>query len=147
MHILKTPPARLLPALAVLALLLATLPGCAHMPGMLGGSGDTVLVLDGDQAHEATVQQGHLLILDMRNPSASGYVFAGTSFDPEMLRLDGIVQQPGGRVRYQFMATDRGASDIQIKIRKDEPGYRPDVYKRVRVTIEQQPGGPQFGEQ
>jgi len=141
MHIpIPSPRTRPLPLFATLALLLllAALPGCAHMPSMLGGSDDTVLILDGEQAHEATLLQGRLLILDMRNPSISGYAFAGASFDPEMLRLDGIVQQPGGRVRYLFRATNKGESDIQIKIKKDEPGYRPDVYKRVHVTIGQQ---------
>lgn len=124
-----------LPLLALL-LMLAALPGCVSMPKMLGGSGDLTLTLDGEQNHEATLQKGQALSLDMRDPTASGYVFSGASFDPTLLRLDGIVHQPGGRVRYQFSATDKGASDIQIKIRRNEPGARPDVYKRVHVIAE-----------
>jgi len=121
-----------------LALLLLTtaLPGCLSMPKMLGGSGDMTLTLDGEQNFEATLAKGQVLSLDMRDPAASGYVFAGTSFDPVLLRLDGIVHQASGRVRYQFSATDKGESDILIKIRKNEPGSRPDVFKRVHVKTE-----------
>lgn len=125
-----------LPLLALALLLLAALPGCLSMPKMLGGSGDLTLTLDGEQNHEATLAKGQILSLDMRDPAASGYVFAGTSFDPTLLRLDGIVHQPGGRVRYQFSATDKGESDIQIKIKRNEPGNRPDVYKRVHVIAQ-----------
>ena len=144
MHTPKPHPPQRLLLLAALALVLlalvlltVTLPGCVTMPKMLGGAGgDVTLTLDGEQVHEATLAKGRTLILDMRDPAASGYIFAGTSFDPDMLRLDGIVHQVSGRVRYQFSATAKGASDIQIKIKKDVPGYRPDIYKRVRVTIE-----------
>ena len=126
------------PLLALLALLLltATLPGCLSMPKMLGGTGDVVLNLDGEQDHEVTLVMGNMLTLDMHDPSLSGYVFAGTLFNPDQLRLDGIVRPGSGRVRYMFAATAKGESDIQIKIRKEEPGYRPDVYKRVHVTIQ-----------
>lgn len=120
--------------LATALLLTLALPGCLSMPAMLGGSEDTVLTLDGEQAHEVTLVQGRTLILDLRDPVASGYVFAGTAFDPERLRLDGIVPRAGSRVRYLFTATAKGESDIQIKIKKEVPGYRPDVYKRVHVT-------------
>jgi hypothetical protein len=138
MHSHKPHTVRPLPLLAVLALLLLTaaLPGCLSMPTMLGGSEDTTLTLDGEQVHGVTLKAGRTLILDMRDPALSGYVFAGTSFDPDKLRLDGIMPQGAGRVRYLFSATAKGESDIQIKIKKDTPGYRPDVYKRVRVTIE-----------
>jgi hypothetical protein len=127
------------PLLAVglcLLLLAAALPGCARMPRMLGGSSDVNLTLDGEQVHEASLPRGRALTLEMRDPALSGYVFAGTAFDPDLLRLDGIEPQPGGRVRYLFTAKAKGETDIQIKIKKNEPGYRPDVYKRVRVTIE-----------
>ncbi|MHC1699456.1 MAG: hypothetical protein AB9900_00555 [Humidesulfovibrio sp.] len=136
---MRTPQPSLLPRaalLAALALLLLALPGCLNMPRMLGGTGDATLVLDGEQGHEVTLRQGHTLTLDMRDPALSGYVFAGTSFAPDLLRLDGIEPRTGGRVRYLFTATAKGQSDIQIKIKKNEPGYRPDVYKRVRVTID-----------
>jgi hypothetical protein len=124
--------------LAALALLLLTmlLPGCLSMPRILGGSGDMTLTLDGEQVHAATLARGQTLTLDMRDPAASGYGFAGASFDPDLLRLEGIERLAGGRVRYLFSATAKGESDIQIKIKKDEPGYRPDVYKRVRVSIQ-----------
>ena len=145
MHSPKLPTSRPLPLLAppiasllaTLALLLAVaLPGCLKVPAMLGGSEDTTLTLDGEQAHVAKLARGRALVLDMRDPAASGYVFAGASFDPDLLRLDGIDRLAGGRVRYLFSATAKGESDIQIKIKKDEPGYRPDVYKRVRVSIQ-----------
>ena len=124
--------------LALLALLLTTtLPGCLSMPKMLGGTSDVTLTLDGEQVHEVTLAMGNMLTLDMRDPSLSGYVFAGTLFDPDQLRLEGIVRPDLGRVRYMFAATAKGESDIQIKIKKEEPGYRPDVYKRVHVTIQQ----------
>lgn len=139
MHHPKPPlirPVRLLAPVLALLLLATALPGCLSMPKMLGGTGDTALTLDGDQSHEATLPTGRTLTLDMRDPSSSGYVFAGTSFDPDLLRLDGIERPAAGRVRYLFTTTAKGQSDIQIKIKKDEPGYRPDVFKRVRVTIE-----------
>jgi len=122
-------------ALLALLLLTAALPGCLSMPKMLGGTSDVTLILDGEQVHEVTLAMGNMLTLDMRDPSLSGYVFAGTLFDPDQLRLDGIVRPDSGRVRYMFAATAKGESDIQIKIKKEEPGYRPDVYKRVHVTI------------
>lgn len=122
-------------AALALCLLAAMQTGCARMPRMLGGSGDLTLVLDGEQNHHASLAKGRALTLDMRDPAQSGYVFAGASFDPALLRMEGITPQPGGRVRYQFVATATGETDIQIKIRKDEPGYRPDVYKRVRVAV------------
>lgn len=123
---------------AALALCLASglLPGCLSLPRMLGGSGDATLTLDGEQDHAVTLPSGRTLALDMRDPAQSGYAFAGTSFDPALLRLEGITPQAGGRVLYQFLTTGAGEADIQIKIRKNEPGYRPEVYKRVRATIE-----------
>ncbi len=119
-----------------LCLLSAGLPGCARLPRYLGGSGDVTLVLDGDQIHETSLPKGRTLTLDLRDPGAKGYVFAGTSFNPALLRLDGIEPQAGGRVRYKFTATDAGQTDIQIKIKKNEPGYLHEVFKRVNVTIE-----------
>lgn len=119
-----------------LALLLAALPlGCAKMPRMLGGSGDLTLTLDGEQNHEASLPAGRTLTLDLRDPAASGYVIAGTSFDPVLLRLEGIEPRDRGRLRYVFAAVAPGQAEIQIKIRKNEPGYPPDVFKRVRVEI------------
>jgi len=129
-------PRLFLRAALALCLLALTLPGCASMPRMLGGSGDANLVLDGEQLHETSLPQGRSLTLDMRDPITSGYVFAGTLFDPALLRLEGIEPRPGNRVRYQFTALAKGETDIQIKIKRNDPGYRPDVYKRVRVTIE-----------
>lgn len=111
--------------------------GCAHVPRMLGGSGDVEMRLDGEQAHAVNLPLGHILTLDMRDPGLSGYVFAGTVFDSNLLRLAGIEPFDGGkRVRYTFTALAEGECDIVIKIRKNEPGYRPDVFKRIRVTIE-----------
>lgn len=129
--------ARLTALLLVLAALLAVAGGCSSMPRMLGGSGDLRLVLDGEQDHAGSLPAGRLLTLDMRDPGASGYVFAGTSFDAALLRLDGIQPAEGGRVRYLFTALGQGECEVLIKIRKTEPGYRPDVFKRVRLTITQ----------
>lgn len=110
--------------------------GCAHMPRMLGGSGDLDLRLDGEQVHEASLSVGRSLILDMRDPGLSGYVFSGTVFDTNQLRLVGIEPFDGGkRIRYTFTTLAEGESEVVIKIRKPEPGYRPDVFKRVRLTI------------
>ena len=120
------------------ALLLASLLtlGCAHMPRMLGGTGDLELRLDGEQLHEESLRAGSVLVLDMRDPGQSGSQFAGTSFDTNLLRLDGIEPVEGGkRVRYTFTALAEGEGEIQIKIRKPEPGYRPDTFKLVRLTI------------
>lgn len=123
----------LLAALALLALLAA---GCAHMPRMLGGSGNVSLRLDGEQRHEASVPAGSLLVLDMRDPGLSGYLFAGTSFDPALLRLDGIEPfEEGRRVRYTFTALAEGQCDVVIKIRRPEPGTLPDIFKHVKITI------------
>jgi hypothetical protein len=106
------------------------------MPRMLGGSGDLDLRLDGEQLHEASLPVGRSLVLDMRDPGLSGYVFSGTVFDTSQLRLTGIEPVDGGaRIRYTFTALAEGESEVVIKIRKPEPGYRSDVFKRVRVTI------------
>jgi len=137
------PPRRLPPRRAILAARLAlglvlalALSSCLSMPKMLGGSDDAVLVLDGEQGHEVRLPKGAALTLDMRDPGLSGYSFAGASFDPDLLRLDGITPPTSGRVRYMFSAKAKGESDIQIKIKKSEPGYRPDAYKLVHVIIE-----------
>jgi hypothetical protein len=106
------------------------------MPRMLGGSGDLDLRLDGEQVHEASLPVGRTLVLDMRDPGLSGYVFSGTVFDTTQLRLVGIEPVDGGaRIRYTFAALAEGESEVVLKIRKPEPGYRSDVFKRVRVTI------------
>lgn len=120
-----------------LALALLLTAACGHMPRMLGGSGDLELRLDGEQVHEASLPMGRVMILDMRDPGQSGYLFSGTSFDSKLLRLDGIEPYDGGRrVRYTFTALAEGECDVLIKIKKNEPGYRPDTFKRIRVTIE-----------
>jgi len=122
--------------LACLVLLGALTVGCAHMPRMLGGSGDLNMRLDGEQVHEASLAVGHTLVLDMRDPGLSGYVFSGTVFDTNQLRLVGIEPfDGGGRIRYTFATLAEGESEVVLKIRKPEPGYRSDVFKRVRVTI------------
>lgn len=123
-----------LPLACLLLTLLAF--GCAHMPHMLGGTYDLDMQLDGEQVHEASLPVGSIMVLDMRDPALSGYAFAGTSFDSNLLRLDGIEPTDGGkRVRYTFTALAEGECDVMVKIRKPEPGYRPDIFKRVRVTI------------
>lgn len=129
--------ARLLFTCALLALCLAPL-GCAHMPRMLGGTGDLELRLDGEQTHEASLPVGRILSLDMRDPGLSGYVFTGTVFNTNMMRLDGIEPMDGGRrVRYTFTALAEGETEVAFKIRKPDPGYRPEVFKRVKVIITQ----------
>jgi len=122
--------------LACLVLVSALAFGCAHMPRMLGGSGDLDLRLDGEQLHEASLPVGRSLVLDMRDPGLSGYVFSGTVFDTTQLRLMGIEPVDGGaRIRYTFTTLAEGESEVVIKIRKPEPGYRSDVFKRVRLII------------
>ena len=129
--------ARLFFTCALLALCLAPL-GCAHMPRMLGGTGDLELRLDGEQTHEASLPVGRILSLDMRDPGLSGYVFTGTVFNTNMMRLDGIEPMDGGRrVRYTFAALAEGETEVAFKIRKPDPGYRPEVFKRVKVIITQ----------
>jgi len=114
----------------------AALSACSYMPRMLGGSADVELKLDGEQKHATELPEGKMLTLDMRDPHASGYVFSGTSFDPALLKLDNIEPYDGSkRVRYIFTTLAEGESDIVIKIRREEPGYRPDVFKRITVTI------------
>ncbi|GAB6127282.1 hypothetical protein [Humidesulfovibrio idahonensis] len=126
---------RLSRALLCLAFL-ALFSACSYMPRMLGGPADVDLKLDGEQKHATDLPVGKRLTLDMRDPHASGYVFAGTSFDPALLRLDNIEPYDGSkRIRYAFTTLAEGESDIVIKIRKEEPGYRPDVFKRITVTI------------
>ena len=128
-------PAQLFLCLALLTMLAA---GCAHVPRMLGGNGNENLMLDGEQKHETDLPVGHSLTLDMRDPALSGYMFSGTLFDTSLLRLDGIEPYDGGkRVRYMFTALAQGECDVVIKIRKNEPSYIPDVFKRIRVTITQ----------
>ncbi len=137
----SSPPRSLRPARSVscliclvLAALLAS--GCAHVPRVLGGTGNENLMLDGEQKHETDLPVGHTLTLDMRDPSLSGYVFSGTAFDAKLLRLEGIEPYDGGkRVRYMFTTLAEGECEVVIKIRKNEAGYIPDVFKRIRVTI------------
>lgn len=127
--------ARLFLTCALLALSLTPL-GCAHMPRMLGGTGDLELRLDGEQTHEASLSVGRILSLDMRDPGLSGYVFSGTVFNTSMMRLDGIEPMDGGRrVRYSFTALAEGETEVAFKIRKPDPGYRPEVFKRVKVIV------------
>lgn len=131
-----SPPRHLFALLACLVLLCLVASGCGHVPRMLGGSTNLDLRLDGEQKHQAELPVGSTLALDMRDPGASGYVFAGTSFDTRLLRLDGIEPAEGGRrYRYTFTALAEGQCDIIIHIRKAEPGYRPDVFKFVQVNI------------
>lgn len=110
----------LLFALGLIALASFALGGCASMPRMLGGgNGDVLLNVDGEQKHETSVPHGQTLTLDMRDPGPSGYGFAGTVFDPNMMRLEAIEQPEGGaRARYVFTALRPGETDIQIKIHK-----------------------------
>lgn len=110
----------LLFALALIALASFALGGCASMPRMLGGgNGDVLLNVDGEQKHETSVPHGQTLTLDMRDPGPSGYGFAGTVFDPNMMRLEAIEQPEGvARARYVFTALRPGETDIQIKIHK-----------------------------
>jgi len=129
--------ARMFFTCALLALCLLAV-GCAHMPRMLGGTGDLELRLDGEQTHEASLPVGRILSLDMRDPGLSGYVFTGTVFNTNMMRLDGIEPMDGGRrVRYTFTALAEGETEVAFKIRKPDPGYRPEVFKRVKVIITQ----------
>lgn len=122
----------------LLLLLVLTLCSCASMPRMLGGGGDVILSLDGDQFHEAKLASGRTLSLELRDPSPKGYALAGTLFDTRLLRMEGIEQREGGRLRYQFRTLDLGQSDIVIKIRRqDQPKGAQEVFKRVAVTIEQ----------
>jgi len=115
---------------------LAMFSACSYMPRMLGGSTDVDLRLDGEQKHATDLPVGKKLTLDMRDPHTSGYVFSGTSFDPALLHLDNIEPYDGSkRIRYAFTTLAEGECDIVIKIRKEEPGYRPDVYKRITVII------------
>jgi len=120
-----------------LVMLLLTLAGCAAFPHMFGGdASDTLVRLDGDQKHEATVVVGRMLVLDVRDPASKGYTFAGVSFDPTMLRLEGIDQPKGeARARYQFQTLAQGVTDVFIKIH--QPGKKPEVFKQVTVTVEQ----------
>jgi hypothetical protein len=116
--------------------LLAGLAACSVMPRMLGGSANVDLQLDGEQQHKTELPVGKTLTLDMRDPGISGYIFAGTSFNPDLLRLDSIIPfDEGRRVRYVFTTLAEGECDIIIKIRTKEPGYRPDVFKQIKVTI------------
>lgn len=118
----------------ILPLLLSA---CGHMPRvpqMLGGSPDVELRLDGEQTHQAETAAGHALVLDMRDPGSSGYTFAGAAFDTDLFRLE-LIEPSGGRVRYTFRALKPGEGEIAIKITRKEPGYKPDVFKRVRVTV------------
>ncbi len=147
-----TPAKPLLLALALFALTPLALGGCASMPRMLGGgNGDVLLNVDGEQKHETSVPHGQTLTLDMRDPKPSGYGFAGTVFDPNMMRLEAIEQPEGGaRARYVFTALRPGETDIQIKIhklgqigqnmqtgQKTQAGQRPELFKFVTVKVEQ----------
>ncbi|MDR3640506.1 MAG: hypothetical protein P4L39_04210 [Humidesulfovibrio sp.] len=129
------------PALRLAALLLClALPpafaACSHIPRMLGGSANVELQLDGEQQHQTDLPVGKTLTLDMRDPGASGYLFAGTSFNPDLLRLDSIIPfEEGTHVRYVFTTLAEGQCDIIIKINRKEPGYRPDIFKMISVTI------------
>lgn len=127
---------RLAPRILMLLLTAMFLAGCTQIPRMIGGTGNENLWLDGEQKHETDLPVGHALTLDMREPGLSGYMFSGTLFDSNLLRLDSIEPYDAGqRVRYRFTALASGECDVVIKIRKNDPGYRPDVFKSIHVTI------------
>lgn len=123
--------------LAVLAGLL--LSACS----LLGGPSPSVLRLDGEQRGSASLDPGQTLVLDLRNPGAGGYQFAGASFDPAVLRLESNILSPGedragdfGRACFEFLALAPGRTELVIKIHRPfEKDVPPEVYKAVEVRV------------
>ncbi len=110
---------------------------------LLGGPSPSVLKLDGDQRASASLDVGQTLVLDLRNPGAGGYQFAGASFNPAVLRLESNILSPGedragdfGRARFEFLALAPGRTEVVIKIHRPfEKDVPPEVYKAVDVRV------------
>ena len=126
---------RLLPVLGLLAL-----SACSW----LGGGSPSVLVLDGEMHFVRALDVGQTLVLDVRNPGSGGYQFAGTAFDPSILRLELNTLTPPeqiragdfGRARFEFLALAPGRTDVVIKIHRPfEKDVPPEAYKVVEVRV------------
>jgi hypothetical protein len=130
---MHNPRALLIPALLACCLGASA---CAHIPRWMGGSPDIHMRLDGEQSYEATVSVGHTLSFDVRDPKAAGYMFSGTYFEPALFRMGDIVRsEDASRLTYTFTALAVGEGDILIKIKLQKPGFQPEVFKRIHVTV------------
>ncbi|MDK2956264.1 MAG: hypothetical protein PWQ57_1760 [Desulfovibrionales bacterium] len=111
---------------------------------LLGGQGEQVeLNLDQQAVAKVEIRTGDTLILDVRNPGAGGYQFAGAYFDPVLLKLTAHhlmppeEAQPGnfGRATFEFAALKAGQTMVIIKIKRPWEHTPPEQYKSVQVTV------------
>ncbi len=110
----------------------------------LSVSSPEMLKLDGEMRYVRDLEVGQTLTLDVRNPGAGGYEFAGTLFDPAILRLENNSlippekARPGdfGRATFEFLALAPGWTEVVIKIHRPfEKDLPPDIYKVVEVRV------------
>jgi predicted secreted protein len=111
---------------------------------LLGGQGERVEInLDQQAVAKVEIQTGDTLVLDVRNPGAGGYQFAGAYFDPVLLKLTAhhLIPperaKPGnfGRATFEFAALKEGQSMVIIKIHRPWEDAPPEQYKSVQVTV------------
>jgi hypothetical protein len=122
------------PLLAALLLFSCGLLGCAGLPSWAGGQGEElVLNLDREFETEAELKPDKRLVLDMRDPTAKGYVFAGTLFDPKIANLESFLPE-GGRARAVFRTLKPGETVITVRIKRPADKV-PDTYKRVKLKV------------
>ncbi len=122
-----------------LFLSMAVIAGCSMVPSWAGGdSGPVRLDADNEFRMKVEMDLGETLILDVRDPSGSGYEMAGAKFDPEAVSLDAVMADPDNpkRVHYLFRAIGVGESVIEVRIRPSSGGP-PEAYKFVELLIEE----------
>lgn len=111
------------------------------VPGWVGGESGVEYAEPEEKFRIAeTMYVGEVLRLEIRRPKAAGMELAGAGFDPSMLRLDSVLDDPDdtdnpGVVLYDFTALESGQTIITIRARQGK-GSEPAAYKIVELKIE-----------
>lgn len=108
------------------------------VPSWAGGEiGAEYVRLDDEYRVSEIVVVGQSLVLSVLKPRAAGYTLAGASFDPTMLRLDSVLDDPDDpqTVLYGFIAVEDGTTIVSIRAQKE--GSDPETYKVLELKIEQ----------
>ena len=101
-----------------------------------------IIVIDDDYATMIRLERGEVLAVDMAHPLGKGYKISGTSFDPDMLRMERYLEyeEDGvSRARYLFTVLMNGASDIIIKMTPLQGGAE-EVYRQITVSTDEPDG-------
>lgn len=108
------------------------------VPSWAGGeSGALHVRLGRDFQVDERVAVGQSLIVSVPKPRSADYQLAGASFDPTMLRLDSVLDDPDEQdvVVYGFVVLESGMTILTINSRKGDAG-EPEAYKSVELRIE-----------